>query len=212
MRAPSQIYKWVSHNEYDDTKQKYSSVSSGNSHNLIYSILLWQIHYRNALCSKGLLNHLWKNSEIGVGKSASERSTAEKQISKATLLWYAASFRFGGRCIILGFVIGETGLVRVPGCHLVMLCDWAWPVTSLKGEGPGPLWETISRILFSDARWRWCGRNSDYITMLKFHAKSLAVKVLISKNILTVSKVETVIMQDPCQCFIIICITLDYCY
>lgn len=63
MRAPSQIYKWAPHNEYDDTKQKYSSVSSGNSHNLICSILLWQIHHRNVLCATGLLNHLWKNSD-----------------------------------------------------------------------------------------------------------------------------------------------------
>lgn len=59
VRAPSQIYKWLSHNEYDDTKQKYSSVSSGNSHNLIRSVLQWQGRYRNALCSRGLLNHLW---------------------------------------------------------------------------------------------------------------------------------------------------------
>lgn len=66
---PSQIYKWVSHNEYDDTKQKYSSISSGNSHNLKYSIHVWQIHYRNVLCSKGLLNHLLKNSDNSeVGK------------------------------------------------------------------------------------------------------------------------------------------------
>lgn len=74
VRAPSQIYKWVSHNEYDDTKQKYSCVSSGNSYNLIYSILLWQMHCRNVLCSKGLLNHLWKNSDTGVGKSDFEHS------------------------------------------------------------------------------------------------------------------------------------------
>lgn len=74
MRAPSQIYKWVSHNEYDDTTQKYSCVSSGNSYNLIYSILLWQMHCRNVLCSKGLLNHLWKNSDTGVGKSDFEHS------------------------------------------------------------------------------------------------------------------------------------------
>lgn len=94
MRAPSQIYKWVSHNEYDDTKQKYSSVSSGNSHNLIYSILLRQMHYRNVLCSKRLLNHLWKNSEIDVGKSAFEQSKAKKKTSKAMLLWYVASFKY----------------------------------------------------------------------------------------------------------------------
>lgn len=43
VRAPSQIYKWVTYNEYDDTKQKYFSVSSGNSHSLIYSILLFQM-------------------------------------------------------------------------------------------------------------------------------------------------------------------------
>lgn len=80
VRAPSQIYKWVSHNEYDDTKQKYSSVSSGNAHNLIYSILLWQMHYRNVLCSNGLLNHLLVKLSLW----------AKKYIFKVMLLWYVA--------------------------------------------------------------------------------------------------------------------------
>lgn len=108
VRAPSQFYKWVSHNEYDDTKQKYSSVSPGNSYNHIYSILPCQMHYRNALCSKGLLNHLWKNSEIDVGKSDFEPSIEKEWISKAMLHF---QIYCSGYWIIFGLVAEETHLL-----------------------------------------------------------------------------------------------------
>lgn len=60
VRAPSQIYKWVAHNEYDDTKQKYTLrfIRELTQKDVFYSSVadaLW-VHY--FLCSKGLSNSI----------------------------------------------------------------------------------------------------------------------------------------------------------
>ena len=97
VRAPSQIYKWEPHNEYDDTQQKYSSVSSGNSHNLICSVLLWQTHHKERpLCKRDLKSPLVKTGKLMWERHplspAQQRSRFPKRcyavmLHLSTLLW-----------------------------------------------------------------------------------------------------------------------------